>query len=80
LFEAKNRSFVKTTWKELHVGEIVKLKSDEFVPADMLLLHTSDPKGACFVETKNLDGETNLKIKSANKDLHSFFGSMENLA
>ncbi len=69
-----------TTWKELHVGEIVKLKSDEFVPADMLLLHTSDPKGACFVETKNLDGETNLKIKSANKDLHNYFGSLEQLS
>ena len=39
------------------------------IPADLLILNTSDVKGAAYVETKNLDGETNLKIKSANKEL-----------
>lgn len=43
------------------------------IPADLLILHTSDEKGTCYVETKNLDGETNLKIKSANKDLQVRF-------
>ena len=36
----------------------------------MLILSTSDTKGICYVETKNLDGETNLKIKASNKDLN----------
>lgn len=31
----------------------------------MLILNTSEKKGICFIETKNLDGETNLKHKSA---------------
>ena len=30
---------------------------------------TSDAKGQSYVETKNLDGETNLKLKQANKDI-----------
>lgn len=33
------------------------------IPADVILLRSSDPKGSVFVETKNLDGETNLKPK-----------------
>lgn len=66
-------------WKDVHVGEVLKVNSEEFVPADMVLLHTSDSKGVAYVETKNLDGETNLKIKQANKDIHAFFSSPESL-
>lgn len=35
----------------------------------MLIIFSSDSKGVCFIETKNLDGETNLKHKSANKEV-----------
>jgi phospholipid-transporting ATPase len=35
----------------------------------MVLLTSSGRKGICYIETKNLDGETNLKQKVANKDL-----------
>lgn len=46
----------------------------------MVLLKTSDPKGSCFIETKNLDGETNLKIKSVQKDLNEYCQeNMENI-
>jgi P-type E1-E2 ATPase len=57
-FEDKN-------WHKIIVGDILKIKSDQYIPADLLILHSSDPKGCCYVETKNLDGETNLKIKNA---------------
>ena len=33
------------------------------------MLNSSGPKGICYIETKNLDGETNLKHKVANKDI-----------
>jgi phospholipid-translocating ATPase len=36
---------------------------DEYLPADIVLIKTSDKNGECFIETKNLDGETNLKSK-----------------
>jgi len=51
----------------------LKIKSDEFIPADLLLLNSSGTKGSCFVETKGLDGETNLKIKSTTKEFRSIF-------
>jgi magnesium-transporting ATPase (P-type) len=51
----------------------VKIKNGEYFPADLTLLRSSEPKNICFVETKNLDGETNLKHKVAPKALFDFF-------
>ena len=55
-------------WKDLKVGDIVKINRNEFFPADLVLINSSAPKGISYVETKNLDGETNLKYKMAHKD------------
>ena len=41
----------------------------------MMLIQAVDPKGVCFVETKNLDGETNLKIKNVQKEINDKFAS-----
>ncbi|KAJ2727799.1 phospholipid transporting ATPase, partial [Coemansia sp. D1744] len=58
-------SWAITEWRHIHVGDIVLLREGDSVPADLVLLGSSDPDGTCFVETKNLDGETNLKSKHA---------------
>ncbi|CBZ55853.1 putative P-type ATPase [Neospora caninum Liverpool] len=50
-------------WKHLRPGNIVKLQCDEAVPADILLLNCADEYGVAYVETVQLDGETNLKHK-----------------
>ncbi len=52
-------------WKDLEVGEIIFLQENDQIPADIVVLSTSESDGLCFLETKNLDGETNLKIKRA---------------
>jgi phospholipid-transporting ATPase len=52
---------------DIKVGCIVKVMENEFFPCDMLLLNSAIPKGICYVETKNLDGETNLKHKQTDK-------------
>ncbi|KAI1392437.1 phospholipid-translocating P-type ATPase [Hypoxylon trugodes] len=57
--------FQKDHWKNLQVGDFVRLYNDDELPADVIVLATSDSDGACYVETKNLDGETNLKVRQA---------------
>jgi len=63
-------------WSDLHVGDIVKVEKDQFFPADLLLVASSNYKrGVCYVETKNLDGETNLKPKNVLDELKSIVHS-----
>ena len=62
-------AFKDIIWRKLQVGMIVKIMQDEFFPADLVLLNSSAPQGIAYIETKNLDGETNLKHKQSSKDL-----------
>ncbi|ODV87328.1 hypothetical protein CANARDRAFT_195218 [[Candida] arabinofermentans NRRL YB-2248] len=72
-------TFKKDYWKNIHVGDIVKIKNNDSIPVDLLILSTSDHDGACYVETKNLDGETNLKVKQALKSSASAIKSVNDL-
>ncbi|QLL34931.1 hypothetical protein HG536_0H03060 [Torulaspora globosa] len=59
--------FAKDYWKNVKVGDIIRIHNNDEIPADVVLLSTSDADGACYVETKNLDGETNLKVRQSLK-------------
>ncbi|KAK7347402.1 hypothetical protein VNO80_21932 [Phaseolus coccineus] len=57
--------FAYSKWRDLEVGDIVRVEKDEFFPADLILLASNYDDAICYVETMNLDGETNLKLKQA---------------
>ncbi|KAJ7633042.1 hypothetical protein FB45DRAFT_521378 [Roridomyces roridus] len=53
----------QTFWEDVRVGDFVRILDDEPIPADILICATSEDENVAFIETKNLDGETNLKSR-----------------
>jgi P-type E1-E2 ATPase len=59
----KHGVFVERQWRQVQVGDIVMVNKDTEFPADLLLIAGDGGKDIVYVDTMNLDGETNLKEK-----------------
>jgi P-type E1-E2 ATPase len=77
VYNCQTNSFEQKQWRNIYPGEIIKIYNDEHIPCDVLMLASSEVNGLCYVETKNLDGETNLKIKKVHADMQEAFHEEE---
>ncbi|XP_066240849.1 phospholipid-transporting ATPase VD [Saccopteryx leptura] len=61
VYSRKEKKYLDRCWKDVTVGDFIRLSCNEVIPADMVLLFSTDPDGICHIETSGLDGESNLK-------------------
>ncbi|XP_063714834.1 probable phospholipid-transporting ATPase IIA isoform X3 [Symsagittifera roscoffensis] len=60
-----NEGVVKIPSSKIQVGDIIQLDKNQRVPADLVLLRTTEAQGTCFIRTDQLDGETDWKLRVA---------------
>lgn len=74
------RVWADVKWKDVQVGDIVRLQRDDQVPADVVLLSSKSENNTAYIETMALDGETNLKSKQPPPCLARTCDTLERLA
>lgn len=74
------KHWARTKWKDVQVGDVVRLERNEPAPADLAILHAEGPNGIAYIETMALDGETNLKTKQPSPALAKKCQTVDDIA
>jgi phospholipid-transporting ATPase len=82
MFDPAGKQFVVVPWDKVEVGSLILVETGDdscspIIPADLALLATSAEDGTAFVETANLDGETNLKLREAPSETQTMLTTMQ---
>ena len=65
VYDGAKKSFLSVKWQDVRTGSLIKLKRDQFTPCDVVVIYSPEDQNSLYVETKSLDGETNLKMRKA---------------
>eukprot|EP00002_Diphylleia_rotans_P033013 TRINITY_DN698_c0_g1_i5.p1 TRINITY_DN698_c0_g1~~TRINITY_DN698_c0_g1_i5.p1 ORF type:complete len:1131 (+),score=233.03 TRINITY_DN698_c0_g1_i5:80-3472(+) len=64
-YVVENGFLASKQYQDVQVGDILYIEKNTEIAADAVLLASSTPDGVCFIETSNLDGESNLKPRTS---------------
>ncbi|KAL5466774.1 hypothetical protein EMCRGX_G030923 [Ephydatia muelleri] len=64
-YKLTKKGRVPVASSDIQVSDVVIVEKDQRIPADMVLLRTTEKSGSCFVRTDQLDGETDWKLRIA---------------
>lgn len=80
IWDPLNRKFRKLLKKNIRVGDVVRVEKEKDFPTDLLLLVSNREDSSCYVDTCNIDGETNLKGKKCIFDIDGIVDKEERCA
>lgn len=73
--------FETIEWKDVCVGDVLKIRRGDTLAADCVFLRSASSDGEtpdrCYVMTAQLDGETNLKLRRAPRNVAQAIGEEE---
>ena len=67
----KKKMNIQVSSESIQVGDLVRIGKDEQAPCDVCLIVTASEGGACYIQTSNLDGETDYKPRQALEETHA---------
>ena len=69
----QNKKFRNIKWSEIKIGNLIKVKKDEMIPADLFVICSSNKDISFYLQSANIDGETNLKKREVSNETQKIF-------